>query len=670
MIRTIRSRGTHTGKRQYLPARVAPRIAVSGAQDDLTHLLSESPMVMYRGSTSDHRISYVSPNVGEVLGYEPDEALGVAYFLPNLMHPDDRETFYANLDESLGYLGPGSHVTDFRLLHKDGDYRWVQALVHFALDAEGNRVGLLGYLLDITERKREQDELRQLIAASPTIKYRARLPDFTPTYLSPNFTQLLGYPPEAVLGVPFFMQKHMHPDDRGDVRAAIEKTIGGSGAATHVREFRLRHQSGDYRWMHAMLRYELSATGDRVGVLGYLLDISERKVAQQALQAAKIEAERANRAKSHFLSRMSHELRTPLNAILGFAELMEMEPRNDADRKALQRIRQGGKHLLELVNEVLDISRIESEQLALSPEAVDVSDALKQAIALMQPLARGRNVRIQRRRASATCCVSADRQRLKQVLLNLLGNAVKYNRTGGRVTVSWEVQGGTHVSILVADTGMGIAPERLSRLFTPFDRLGAEQTGVEGTGLGLTVSKHLVEAMGGTIAAESTAGKGSTFRIMLPLAQVPDPALAEPGANCARIISRKSTPASVVLSIEDNLSNAELIEGMLAHRPETTVLAAAEGKAGIDLARECVPDAILLDLHLPDIAGAEVLRRLRSEPLTRNIPVMMMTADATPHQAEQLLAAGAQAYLTKPIQVAPFLETLDRLLRLPRPPKP
>ncbi|HEY0455988.1 MAG TPA: ATP-binding protein [Verrucomicrobiae bacterium] len=405
-------------------------------------------------------------------------------------------------------------------------------------------------------------------------------------------------------------------------------------------------------------------------------EINERKQAEAALQKAKEEAERANSAKSEFLSRMSHELRTPMNAILGFAQLLEMDNLTANQREGVTHILKGGRHLLALINEVLDIARIESGRLSLSPEPVRVSEVLQETLDLVKPLAAEKNVQLNG--AELVDCkyyVQADRQRLRQVMLNLLSNAVKYNRPGGTVTIGCseisthpatdalpDIATPQRLSIIVADTGQGIPPERLDRLFSPFERLGAENSTVEGTGLGLALSKRLVEAMGGKLGVESVAGRGSVFSFELNLVANPEQHQLKHGTvHISRTINSQAQARSV-LYIEDNLSNLKLIEQVLTRRPGIELKTAMQGGLGISAAAEHRPEAILLDMNLPDMNGFEVLTKLRKDARTASIPVIVISADAMQSQVNRLLQAGAHAYLTKPIDVIKFLEVLDQAL--------
>lgn len=403
--------------------------------------------------------------------------------------------------------------------------------------------------------------------------------------------------------------------------------------------------------------------GDRIcGVFGIGRDITERKRVEETMLQAREDAERANLAKSEFLSRMSHELRTPLNGILGFGQLLEQDLTAPGDIESIQQILKGGRHLLELVDEVLDISRIEVGRIALSIEPVQIADAMQEALDLVRPLAAARNIQIKE-----TVCenhseqyVVSDRQRLKQVFLNFLSNGIKYNTPGGSLRLNGEATPRGTFRVSVTDTGPGIAPEDIGRLFIPFERILGSGHTTEGIGLGLSICERLVKLMGGEIGVESEVGKGSTFWVEMPVAESPMKQL-EHSAEMSWD-SNGSSEACTILYIEDNLANLRLVERILAHRPQIRLLAAMQGRRGLELAQEHSPDLILLDLHLPDLTGDLVLAQLRENPKTSSVPVVMISADATPRQAERLLAAGAQAYLTKPLDVKQFLAAVDGAL--------
>jgi signal transduction histidine kinase len=378
--------------------------------------------------------------------------------------------------------------------------------------------------------------------------------------------------------------------------------------------------------------------------------------ANAALLAARQEAERANRAKSEFLSRMSHDLRTPLNAVLGFAQVLELEPLTPAQRDAVTQILRGGRHLLNLINEILDISRIEAGRLSLSLEPTAVSEIVGEAVQLIRPLADQRGLQIELTPGDRGY-VLADQQRLSDVLFNLLSNAVKYNVEGGsiRVAVQSDPQ---RTAITISDTGPGIPAGKLPLLFKPFERLGLERSGIEGTGLGLALSKHLAEAMGGSLSVESVVEHGTTFRLELPTCAP----VARPGGTGAHMESPTRPSGGVVLYIEDNVSNVQLITHVLARRPGVELLHASTGREGLGLLRSRRPSLVLLDLHLPDVSGEDVLRTVWEDPATRSVPVAVLTADATPDLKRRLLASGAAAYFTKPLDVREVLRLIDRTL--------
>jgi CheY-like chemotaxis protein/anti-sigma regulatory factor (Ser/Thr protein kinase) len=364
------------------------------------------------------------------------------------------------------------------------------------------------------------------------------------------------------------------------------------------------------------------------------------------------------------LSRISHELRTPLNAILGFAQVLELGDLDPDERQSVKQILKGGTHLLELINEVLEISRVESGNLSVSLEPVCVAEVVSDALDLVRPLAAQHRVTLDNRVGDhAERYVRADKQRLKQVLLNLLSNGIKYNREGGSVTISLAEATGERALIVVQDTGKGIHGDKLANVFSPFDRLGAEQSSIEGTGLGLTLSKLLVEAMDGTLNVESEVDVGSTFIVAL------HPSRPAAGHDVSPVqqangaaVAQNGSEGPTVLYVEDNPSNVKLVERLLAERANIRLLTAMHGNLGLELARQHKPDLVLLDLHLPVMEGQEVLRRLKADEATRGIPVVVVSADATPARVSEVLAAGATAFLTKPLEVQRFMAVVDEAL--------
>jgi signal transduction histidine kinase/CheY-like chemotaxis protein len=390
----------------------------------------------------------------------------------------------------------------------------------------------------------------------------------------------------------------------------------------------------------------------------YALNVVERRTVQ--LREARALAEDANQAKSEFLSRMSHELRTPLNAILGFGQVLELDGLDADQQDSVDHIMQGGRHLLGLVDEILDISRIEAGTMTISVEPVEVASALGDVLRLVRPLAADAGVELEGELPLADeAYVLADRLRLRQVLLNVLANGVKYNTRGGWVRVSVQPGPGDRLEIRVADSGAGIPPDKLDLLFRPFERLGAELGPTEGTGLGLALSKGLMERMGGSIRAENAAEGGAVF--VIELKQV-DGAISDTALEAARLTGEEQPQlgALTLLAIEDNLSNFQLMERVLAPQRDIRLIPAMQGSLGMELAERHRPDLILLDLHLPDVPGAVLFERLQANPSTRDIPVVVISADATDRQVKRLLDAGAADYLTKPLDLRRFIELVRR----------
>lgn len=522
---------------------------------------------------------------------------------------------------------------------------------------------------DITERHRaelalrkSEEQFRKLIENSTDVATILG-PDGINRYQSPSITYVLGYSSDEMIGTSAF--DRIHPDDAAACREVLTAVMQEPGITRSV-EFRYRHKDGSWRVLEARARTILADSAAEGAIINSR-DVTDRRRYEEELRLAKEEAEQANRAKSEFLSRMSHELRTPMNSILGFGQLLERKELPADQLKSVEHILKAGRHLLNLINEVLEIARIEAGRQNISVEPVRVAPALQEARAFILPMVVERGLEIEEGFVDADLYVQADRQRLVQVLLNLLSNGIKYNRPQGTVRILCREalgEGGTPVvQIGVQDTGDGIPPDKVARLFVPFERLGAEQSGVEGTGLGLALSQRLTEAMGGRLLIDTTPGEGSTFWVELAR-------MASPTENATRGRVATSTPQTssvprppaTILYIEDNLPNLALIETILSDRPEITLLSAMQGKLGLLMAIEKRPELILLDMHLPDLRGDEVLRRLQSDPRTARVPVVMVSADATPNTLDRLLKAGAAAYLTKPLDVGDFLETIDRFL--------
>lgn len=478
-------------------------------------------------------------------------------------------------------------------------------------------------------------------------------------YVNTAFIRTTGYTAEETLGrTPRFLQG---PATSVEGRARIRHALAAREPV--VEELLNYKKDGTPFWVELSIVPVADESGELTHFISLQREVTERKQNEAVLRAAKEEAEAANLSKNKFLSRMSHELRTPLNAILGFGQLLGMSSLSRQDADSTRQIIKAGRHLLGLINEVLEISRIESGNLSVSLEAVKVCEIGIETFDLIRPLASRYGVELQEAEMrTCECSVQADRQRLKQVLLNLLSNAIKYNRPAGRISI-YCIRQETHLRIAVQDTGQGIEPSQISRVFVPFDRLGAEKTEIEGTGVGLALCKRLIEVMGGEIGVESSLGVGSTFWIDLPLSQSPSDRV-DAMAPSLMIPTALTDAQWSILYIEDNLSNVELLTRLLKQRPAICLLTAMHGNLGVELARQHHPDLILLDLDLPESDSESVLRRLRHDPDTMNIPIVIVSADATPGQIKRFLDAGAQNYLTKPLDLSNFMRIVDSFTNL------
>ncbi len=378
------------------------------------------------------------------------------------------------------------------------------------------------------------------------------------------------------------------------------------------------------------------------------------------LRRARDEAEEANRAKSEFLARMSHELRTPLNSILGFSQVLNTdpdEPLSVSQKESVRQILKAGWHLLTLINEVLDLARIDTGKLQLSIESVGIEQIVREALTLVAPLGEKYSVKVvNKTKEHSKLYVLADRTRLKQVLLNLLSNGIKYNKKGGTVTLGCEPRGDGRLRLFVSDTGPGIKAEDIPKLFTPFHRLD-EHDAIEGSGIGLAITKRLIELMKGTVGVTSVVGEGATFFFELTLCEKPTIDLDE--SDPSLIIKRADAREVTVLHIEDNSANQALVARILSRRPHVTLIAASTGEKGLELARTRDPDLVVLDINLPGIDGFEVLTKLQTYMDTRHVPIIALTANAMPQDVKKGLDAGFLQYLTKPIDVKEFLRTVD-----------
>jgi PAS domain S-box-containing protein len=473
---------------------------------------------------------------------------------------------------------------------------------------------------------------------------------------------LTGCTRDELIGAPF--KNYFTDPDRAE--AAIKLVLGQK----NVTDYELTASARDGK--HTVVSYNATTFYDRdrrlQGVFAAARDVTDRKRFELELQETNVElesaksaAEKANLAKSDFLSSMSHELRSPLNAILGFAQLLEStSPLPTASQKDnIAHILQAGWHLLELINQVLDLAVVESGTLSISPDPASLAEVMSECRAMMEPQAQRRGISMIFPKY-IPFHVDADRTRVKQVVINLLSNAIKYNRERGVVEVACAVTSPERIRISVKDTGAGLPPEKMTQLFQPFNRLGQEGSAEQGTGIGLVMSKRVVEQMKGVIGVESTVGVGSVFWFELLLTPAPTPAAASAGpANAAPVRVSTGTPPRTLLYIEDNPANLALVEQLVARRSDIRLLTAVNGILGIEIARAARPEVILMDINLPGISGIDALKVLREDPATAHIPIVALSANAMPRDIKKGLEAGFFYYLTKPIKVNEFMDTIE-----------
>ena len=611
-------------------------------------LLAAAPDAMLVVELSG-QILLANVHAEHLFGCEPGELEGsvIETLIPEevrAIHPRHRERYAADL--TTRSMGDGRELEGRR---RDGS-TFPAEISLTAIEIE-DRPLIVAAIRDVTARVRADEKFRALLEAAPDAMVGVD-PSGRIVLVNGQTERLFGYARDELLG------------------ALVETLVPETARAIHPEHRRRYFEHPTTRPMGAGIELQgrrsdgstfpaeisLSSIDTELGTLvtAAIRDVTERKEAETAVLAARDEAQRANRAKSEFLSRMSHELRTPLNAILGFGQLLELNDPTTRQAEHVDFILKAGRHLLELIDEVLDISRIESGRLDLVVEPTALGTVLVEVAEILRPLAERHSVIIRvHPDDNRSVRVLADQQRLRQVALNLVANAIKYNRPGGTVDIRWSVDEQV-VRVSVTDSGIGIREEAQDRLFLPFERLGDDQ-GVEGTGLGLALSRSFVTSMGGAMGATSTFGTGSTFWFELPEADRAD------GEAADEPVVRSTRSPIRVLCAEDNLSNLRLIEEILGSRG-IEVVPTLKGSLVLDLARQYAPDLILLDLHLPDVDGEEVLDDLKRDPTTRHIPIVVVSADATADRQQALVHQGAFAYVTKPIDIAWFSQVIDRAI--------
>jgi len=568
-------------------------------------------------------------------------------------------------------------IYELTYIRKDGSSFPAVVSVTALRDANSKIIGYLLIGTDNSARKQVEEQLRwteesfRLMVESVTDYAIVMLdPEGRVVSWNSGAQRIKGYSAEEIVGQHFSRFYPLEDIERGAPQRDLD--IVTAMGRFEDEGWRVR-KNGSTFWANVVYTAIRDQSGNLRGYAKLTRDLTERKRLDQVLQeknaeleSAKSVAEKANRAKSDFLSSMSHELRTPLNAILGFAQLLEAgsPPPTDAQKIRLHQIIKAGWYLLELINEILDLALIESGKLSLSREPVALIDVIIECQAMIEPQAQQRDIKLTFIPFDETWFASADRTRVKQVLINLLSNAIKYNREHGTVEVKCIESTPERLRISVKDTGEGLAPEKLAQLFQPFNRLGQESSCEEGTGIGLVVTKQLVELMGGTIGVESTVGVGSEFWIDLLRDVTPQLAAGNAMSSEPALQTQENATPRILLYVEDNPANLMLVEQIIESHPQVRMLSARDGNLGIALARAHLPDVILMDINLPGIGGIQALKILRKDPATMHIPVVAISANAMPRDIEKGLEAGFFRYLTKPIKINEFMNALDDALKL------
>lgn len=610
----------------------------------------------------------------ERLGYTPDDFAEIsdANKVIGFMHPDDRD--YA-MNSARIHLRDGKPLDiTYRIRTKKGEYIWTQVRADSMRDENGHVSVMSGINFDITDIKKVEAALRESEARQIRIVQASNdgiwewYPNRGGFHFSQRCWELLGYQDlddivtngEDKLKI---WRTHIYPEDLSRFDDALNNHV--SSRLPFDLEYRLVNVQGGIRWVRARGKAIFNEDGNLEVMSGSNMDITEVKRAEEKVIQAKELAEKANKAKSQFLSSMSHELRTPLNAILGYAQLFSYDGNlNEEQLGSLREIRKAGEHLLRLINDVLDLAKIESGNMTVSLEPVLLSRVIPECLTLMQPQADARAIKIHTHLQNLDQhFVIADQVRLKQVILNLISNAIKYNYVGGEIELSLFQPNMKQLRIQVKDTGQGIPLAKQSEVFQPFNRLSAENSNIEGSGVGLVITKQLVEMMNGSLHFISQENKGSTFWIDLPLACD----LENDKANSAHRFSEER-PVELVLSrqyrilyIEDNPTNIRLMQQILSRYPELYLDVAEEAFLGVYKARSLTFDLIILDINLPGMDGYEVLGVLKQDPQTQSIPVIGLSANAMPHDIAKGKNSDFYDYLTKPVEINRLVSLLNQL---------
>ncbi len=624
------------------------------------------PSVLYVYDFNERRNVFVNREVVSSLGYSQAELQEESVDpVIRFMHREDHVRFNAHIARVLTL--PDATVAEFtyRMQHASGRWCWFQSRdAVFARNPDGSVRQVVGTATDITAIKIAEESLRsseerfRMLAELSAVGIGAADATGAMSYVNERASEIIGLPVAQCLGQGWVAA--VHPDDHARVASGLHDAV--ARGVTYRDEFRFLHAEGRLVHVIAEGRPLVDEHAKAMSYVATLVDVSALKEIEQH-QRAREAAEQANKAKSDFLARMSHELRTPLNAILGFSQLMQIDPRaalSAAQAERVRHIRSAGEHLLEMINETLDLARIEGGRIALSVVPVRLAALVASCVKVVEPLALRTQVQLLNQiEADTSLVVQADPMRLQEIMLNLLSNAIKYNRPDGHVHLTARAQG-DRVFVSVQDSGAGLNADQLANLFQPFNRLGAESTGIEGTGLGLAIAQRLAQLMGSSLSASSQAGVGSVFTLDLAAA----PADGKSSPLPAPVEARRAEVGVgfSVVYIEDDVSNALLLEQVFATLPGCRLRVARCGANGVAEVLSDPPDLVLLDLNLPDISGFEVLARLQANPRTRALPCVALSADAMPDTLQRVRDAGFDDFLSKPIEIDGFVRRIGDLL--------
>ncbi len=597
----------------------------------------------------------------EIFGYQPQSFEPSMTAFKKAIHPDDRKL----VEESeLRAKDTGTHDVVHRIIRPSGEVRYIHELARGVVDEEGQLVRFVGTVQDITERKQAEQDLEIFRRIFETTEQGIGVSDASGhlVYTNSAHDQVHGYAHGECNGKHFetFLSDETREWAVPAIIGAVQQGNGWAGLLPIVRS------DGSEVVTAANVGFIPGDDGRPQYLFNIMSDYTPELRRQQQLAEARDEAEQASQAKSEFLSSMSHELRTPMNAILGFAQILEFDEGLDEEQQDnVHEIIKAGNHLLELINEVLDLAKIESGRIDLSLEPVPVDDLVEDCFHLVAPVAGNYGIEIAHGDL-ASYSVRADRTRLKQVLINLLSNAIKYNRSNGRVELTVQPVDGERLRVSVTDTGHGIAADKLQELFVPFNRLTAENSEIEGTGIGLAITRRLMQMMGGDIGVESEVGVGSRFWVELPAEQLPSAGQEAEEGDSASLSSVGDGRSHTVLYIEDNPANLKLVSQIMGRRKHIQLLTAHAPELGLELASVHKPELILLDINMPRMDGYQVLSRLKQTDGLNDIPVVAITANAMPRDIERGKGAGFTDYLTKPLDVTSFLQVVDGCLGVER----